>query len=226
MIVKKCGHCKEELSVEEFQKNRAAPDGLQYRCKACTRLASKACRVKRGHLWIGKTNPWRTRSDANRERSNASSRARRARNPEKQRQDHYQWRQRNPFSTALRCARNRAIELNVISDLTAEQWRLVVEERKYICHLCGEPVSMKIGTPERLSLDHIVPMARGGANTKNNVAPAHRRCNQSRSDMLLEEFDMWLEKVSKFRSKKNGIKNETRSIIIPGHTFAPSWKIA
>jgi 5-methylcytosine-specific restriction endonuclease McrA len=47
-------------------------------------------------------------------------------------------------------------------------------------------------------------MSRGGTNVKENVAPAHRRCNQNKTDMTLTEFEVWLEKVLKFRSKENG----------------------
>jgi 5-methylcytosine-specific restriction endonuclease McrA len=207
MDTKKCCHCKEDLSLARFQKNRTTLDGLQHRCKDCTRLASKACRAKRGHLWLEKTDPWKNRNDENRERSNAAHRIKRASNPEKSREEHYRWRERNPFSTAMRVAKQRAALLGVVSDLTTKQWREVVEEHNYTCHICGDPVSMKIGIPERLSLDHVIPMSRGGGNTRNNVAPAHRRCNQNRTNMLLDEFDTWLEKVFKFRSKKNGVTN-------------------
>jgi hypothetical protein len=34
-ISKSCSWCKEEKSLSDFTKNNAAPDGLQYRCRAC-----------------------------------------------------------------------------------------------------------------------------------------------------------------------------------------------
>ncbi|MDP9418988.1 MAG: HNH endonuclease [Actinomycetota bacterium] len=37
------------------------------------------------------------------------------------------------------------------------------------CHLCGQPGADTI--------DHVVPLAAGGANVASNWAPAHRSCN-------------------------------------------------
>ena len=147
----------------------------------------------------GKIVSWKKR---NREASNASTRARRAQNHEKARADNLRWRERmNPFSVAVGKARLRAEELHVLSTLTTDEWRRVVEASDFYCHLCGEKTILEIRSPERLSLDHVLPMIRGGENTVENVLPAHRRCNQLRSDMTLEEFDLWLDKVYR---KRNG----------------------
>ena len=40
------------------------------------------------------------------------------------------------------------------------------------CYYCGQQVPAK-----ELTMDHIVPIARGGVTTKGNVVPACRRCN-------------------------------------------------
>jgi 5-methylcytosine-specific restriction endonuclease McrA len=97
-------------------------------------------------------------------------------------------------------ARNRAKQLGVESTLTREEWENVVKERCGICHVCGSPISYEIGSPDTLSLDHLLPMSRGGSNNKENVAPAHRRCNQNRTNMTLDEFYEWLKKVIRYRS--------------------------
>lgn len=39
------------------------------------------------------------------------------------------------------------------------------------CHLCGLPVG------EDFALDHVVPLAQGGADRLGNLAPAHAECN-------------------------------------------------
>ena len=44
-----------------------------------------------------------------------------------------------------------------------------------VCHYCGK----KVG-PEALTLDHVVPVARGGTSTKGNVVPACKDCNNSK----------------------------------------------
>jgi 5-methylcytosine-specific restriction endonuclease McrA len=44
-----------------------------------------------------------------------------------------------------------------------------------VCHYCGK----KVGG-DGLTLDHVVPVARGGCSTKGNVVPACRDCNQKK----------------------------------------------
>src|SRR3990167_6767036 len=41
-----------------------------------------------------------------------------------------------------------------------------------LCHYCGEKIS-----PRFLTMDHIVPIVRGGKSTKGNVVPACKECN-------------------------------------------------
>lgn len=45
-----------------------------------------------------------------------------------------------------------------------------------LCHICGKPVDRK-----RMSLDHVVPIARGGQHVFTNVRASHRSCNFGRS---------------------------------------------
>jgi len=54
----------------------------------------------------------------------------------------------------------------------------IAERDGWTCHLCGERV-LKVKAPHPLSpsLDHVVPLAHGGAHEPGNVALAHLRCN-------------------------------------------------
>lgn len=47
---------------------------------------------------------------------------------------------------------------------------------KGICHYCHEHFP-----PDELTMDHIIPVARGGTSTKGNVVPACFACNQSKA---------------------------------------------
>ena len=44
-----------------------------------------------------------------------------------------------------------------------------------ICHYCGNNFS-----PDQLSMDHIVPLARGGKSTKGNIVAACVECNRKK----------------------------------------------
>jgi hypothetical protein len=45
------------------------------------------------------------------------------------------------------------------------------------CGICGEPVALGV-----MDVDHIVPRSQGGLTHWDNLRPAHRHCNRSRSD--------------------------------------------
>jgi 5-methylcytosine-specific restriction protein A len=44
-----------------------------------------------------------------------------------------------------------------------------------ICHYCEKKFS-----PSELTMDHVVPLARGGTSAKNNLVTACRPCNQAK----------------------------------------------
>lgn len=62
---------------------------------------------------------------------------------------------------------------------------LVIYERdKYRCHICGHEVAMAKRHPHPLAptIDHVVPLRRGGTHTMDNVKCAHSLCNCVKSD--------------------------------------------
>lgn len=69
-------------------------------------------------------------------------------------------------------------------------WRSVGERDHWVCHLCGEVVGQVPGTahePRGATVDHLTPIALGGAHTFDNVAMAHRVCNLKRGKSVLED---------------------------------------
>lgn len=55
------------------------------------------------------------------------------------------------------------------------------------CHYCG-------GTfpPSELTMDHLVPIIRGGKSTRGNVVPACKDCNNSKKYLLPLEWEEYL----------------------------------
>lgn len=61
--------------------------------------------------------------------------------------------------------------------------------RRGVCHYCG-----KTFAEAELTLDHIVPLSRGGRSTKGNMVVCCLPCNQKKkyltpAEMLLRELD-------------------------------------
>ncbi len=44
-----------------------------------------------------------------------------------------------------------------------------------LCHYCGKKFA-----PKDLTMDHVVPIARGGESSKGNIVPSCRDCNQKK----------------------------------------------
>lgn len=73
--------------------------------------------------------------------------------------------------------------------LTARRRREVYERDDFVCHLCGEAVDMEAHylMPWAPTVDHVIPLARGGSHDMDNLRCAHRWCNSVRGDRLLTE---------------------------------------
>ena len=61
-----------------------------------------------------------------------------------------------------------------------------------ICYYCKRKMP-----PKELTLDHIVPIIRGGKSTKGNVVPVCKECNNKKKYMLPIEWEEYLEKLRK-----------------------------
>ena len=71
-------------------------------------------------------------------------------------------------------------------------WRAQLD--KGICHYCGGHFR-----PEELSMDHIVPVARGGRSTRGNLVVCCKKCNREKgmltpAEQLLSELEPPSEK--------------------------------
>lgn len=62
----------------------------------------------------------------------------------------------------------------------------VFDRDGWICQVCHRPVDKGLSWPhaESASLDHIVPLSRGGAHTEANVQLAHLGCNTGKGATL------------------------------------------
>ena len=62
---------------------------------------------------------------------------------------------------------------------------------KGICHYCHRQVGR-----ENLTMDHVVPLARGGKSKKGNIVPACKECNSKKKYLLPIEWAEYLKKAS------------------------------
>ena len=67
-----------------------------------------------------------------------------------------------------------------------------------ICHYCNNKF-----TPKDLTMDHVIPIARGGRTEKSNVVPCCKECNTKKRQLLPTE---WKEYMNSLSQKNNSGK--------------------
>jgi 5-methylcytosine-specific restriction protein A len=85
----------------------------------------------------------------------------------------------------LRKERRKARELR-----ESQWWKRRVAKGK--CFYCGRATS-----PNALTMDHIVPISRGGKSTRGNVVPCCKTCNNAKKQLLPMEWEEYLKKARK-----------------------------
>lgn len=187
--MRRCCRCKTEQPLDQFCKDKQQKDGLSRRCRACRSELSALRRA------------------ADPERSNAYAREYMKRNPEKRNEAARRWRERhpdwrrqwnaanpdkarawydaNPDKAREKYLRRRALQRSVtVGDVDLNAlW----EANGGKCQLCGEPIdrSLKGPHPMSASIDHIIPLSKGGTHEQSNLQWTHLVENQIKGSKLL-----------------------------------------
>jgi 5-methylcytosine-specific restriction endonuclease McrA len=82
---------------------------------------------------------------------------------------------------AVRAEKQKARELRA-----SQWWKRRCDKGR--CHYCGRETA-----PRELTMDHIVPLSRGGKSTKGNVVPACKECNNMKKQLLPMEWEAYLK---------------------------------
>jgi 5-methylcytosine-specific restriction enzyme A len=61
-----------------------------------------------------------------------------------------------------------------------------------VCYFCGTKVP-----PKELTMEHVVPIIRGGTTSKGNLVPACKECNSKKKYLLPIEWDEYLQKLDR-----------------------------
>lgn len=99
-------------------------------------------------------------------------RAKYAANPTSKKQQSKQWRLDNPEASVRAANNQRAQRHSALGSFTPEQWRAMKRIYGNECLACG--------SYGRLTVDHVIPIARGGGNDIANLQPLCKPCNQKK----------------------------------------------
>lgn len=73
---------------------------------------------------------------------------------------------------------------------TQSRHRAAIRRTKPPCALCNSEIdySLHYLDPWSFVIDHVVPLAKGGTDTLDNIQAAHRYCNRLKSDTDPEDL--------------------------------------
>lgn len=75
-------------------------------------------------------------------------------------------------------------------DLRRSQWWKTQIGRGN-CRYCGEGFA-----PADLTMDHVVPVIRGGKSSRSNVVPCCKDCNNQKSHLVPVEWEAYLNRLA------------------------------
>lgn len=96
------------------------------------------------------------------------------------------YRQSERGYVASACSRHRRrtrIETSKV-DLTPEQWARILKNQQYRCNLCGKKFTKR----RPPTMDHIIPLSKGGGLTSSNVQALCKPCNCKKQATILKRF--------------------------------------
>lgn len=177
VVDKACTTCKVVKPLSDFYAVPSNPCGVSSQCKPCKRASQKAYYMRnremvtsKNHAWA-KSNPDKRSAIVKRWDGKNPDRSRRQReaNPEAAAARQRRWAQANKAALAEAARRRRArIIGTAIAPITVDQ---LSAKRRYwgdVCWMCGDPST---------AMDHVKPLAKGGAHMLSNLRPACNDCN-------------------------------------------------
>lgn len=201
---KVCGKCKKDLPDSAFG-NRGSR--LQSYCKECSKnyhsvwtktAEGKASQKRRDEKWNEKNPEYRSDwYQANLDRERAKRRDWFVRHPGYDRERYLanresmlakmkEWRKANPEKVRDLGRQAATKRRALLADVPSEPYTVneIVGRDGEDCGLCGQKIDRSIRWPDPMSLsvDHIVPLSRGGSDLFDNVQVAHLFCNLSKSN--------------------------------------------
>lgn len=187
---KRCNRCKETKPRDQFDRWALSRDGLQQWCKACTKAyrALPEVRERQNALFRERyaTDPqFRAKI---RQTTNARTRARYAVDQNyRQRKDAQKrelirhsetWQEKVRYWGRRHSHRRRMQQEASPTRHSRAEWEALCKQHGDRCVCCGEQ--------KPLTVDHIVPLSKGGSDGIENIQPLCKPCNSQKSDKTID----------------------------------------
>jgi 5-methylcytosine-specific restriction endonuclease McrA len=162
VVEKPCSRCGETKPLEQFSRQKLGKYGHRADCKACQRVYNTTWKHANQERTRATT---RSHYEANREARLAYNRAWNVANRDRTRAALRRYRAAHPKRLAMAKALRRKLGANRQSAELALQRVALYGGRCYYCRAVAD------------TIDHRIPISRGGTNLPANLVPACRSCN-------------------------------------------------
>ena len=203
-----CTKCKKEKPETEFHKHASERNGRRSECRMCVKIYSvayyannkekqcqkvklrykidrenrlayaKAYRKANRQEILARRKKWR---EVNKEKIRQERKIYAEANRDKMRKRDREWKKANRDKCNANHRKYVALKLGNRHEHYSE---IDIYERDgWRCQLCGRKINRRLKHPHPYSksIDHIVPLSKGGEDAPINVQAAHLRCNISKS---------------------------------------------
>lgn len=190
--MKTCTKCKIEKPLDQFYMNNRNPDKKDYFCADCRKeyLRTRYQNNREKHIQEVKNYYAKNKEQIKAKRKARANelnpkmaeakRKQYAANPQKYIDASRNWKRNNPEKVlkynTVRRARKR---LNGTFLVTDKDIRQIYQSA---CTYCGNK--------DNITMDHVIPLVRGGTHSVGNLVPACLRCNSSKSGRLISEWKL------------------------------------
>lgn len=171
--MKQCGKCGIVKQDSDFhaRRNRRDGNGLYHWCKECWGKynreyyhAHKYEETKERHRRWFSENPGKAKEYRSKQYLE---------NKERELELAKEWRKANPEKVAGYSRQYARMKRANGGDFTDQEWQNLLTEYSGMCAACG--------STDTIEADHIVPLSKGGKNTRENIQPLCRSCNRHKA---------------------------------------------
>lgn len=184
---KRCGRCGETKSIKRFYKHKGKQDGYTYHCKVCVKENSKAYsysdkgkEVRKQYTQSDIGKQVRRRYNQSEKRKQSAKKYSRSKGAKQSRERYIQsikGKEAARKDTVIR----RTRKTQGGGSYTIDEWYNLCKFYDFHCLKCNKKFPF-----EKLTVDHIKPVSKGGSSFIWNLQPLCKRCNISKHNREID----------------------------------------